>query len=714
MRFSLVLLLLSGQTFGAEPLPTKVPPDLIQECRLSLEDVKLVEHCLEQFNEHECYTYPMEPEVQEKMATCNIYELRGGSSGTDFLKLCKNQVVNSYKDLWTVITGLPAMISSAVNNPTVVKLNRQAQEVCSERLNVQTKDMVVLPHQSKNQIHLNWSGCVQDEFSRLYKAKGMDLPGKPDMTAFFKELHKGLSCFKPVHWPALACPIVTDAVVSGVVGGSAKFVAREALSKASTRFGPWLKKFPKLAREVDKYLDDLEIRAQPPKEKLSVKHQQDLIAMSQSKYLSEVIERAQLKREPLMLGMADSDVGKLTSEWSRNVLDNSPAADELIGMLARRGDSPAAKAFAELMDSNPAFKGKSFFPSNYTNQEIREVIRQNPAFQQYLHEAPGMRKAIAALDSNLQNGSLAGSPVNNFQDRIAANLGHNGPPKGFMETFDTVIMPGAMKNGDDKVKNFFKGTIFEGDKTPEGVIKPKYIYPMSPEGVFHTLIDRMSQGTRGGMKKIFAEVGGKPLAENPKLALKDMSFLKSDINYEMLVSNPERTLVQLGDLKRHVLESTAWPASQKSILKEAIEVGEERLETQLRYIRDGKRIKKLSDGNYQITLQEPGKPPTFHPLTPDTPSDEAADLMEKLMLQEERINGNPVTSLGAPPQRGSFYARDMRGSAIRGGALAATTVDALPNSKDSSSIQLTRGLCQPPRESFPTPGESSRGVIEGP
>ncbi len=160
-------------------------------------------------------------------------------------------------------------------------------------------------------------------------------------------------------------------------------------------------------------------------------------------------------------------------------------------------------------------------------EEIRKGFKDFPARIGYLHELPGMIHALEALDKGLS--------LEEFKIRIQTNLYHNGPNEGFWKH----VLENFAKGNDD----FFKGTVFE-----KGYPSPNNRYSL-----WHTLLDRLDQGTGGGHLKIEAETKG---------IVPIQKFI-----HEMMNDNPDGTLEQFKILNQKAEELLADSPNEKRYFK---------------------------------------------------------------------------------------------------------------------------------------------------
>jgi len=413
------------------------------------------------------------------------------------------------------------------------------------------------------------------------------------------------------------------------------------------------KSTPELEAQVDRYVEALRAADLTPKEVKSILHQEDLIAATRNPVVAKVLDKAGVDYQGLKFGMLDSDVGKLTKFQENLLLKNTKESDELFDTL-RSADKTAAAQELKTVLKDLGFPHPNLLNPNLTNQEIREIIAEVPVLRGYLHELPGMQLAIRDLNA----GNIT---QNQFRERILANLGHNGPNEGYWSFLSNNIVPTSLGNAKHpKAKLLFADSIFASEKAANGVVIPKYPAPQSAAGIVHSTFDRLSQGTRGGVDKIFYELGGAPLAANPKTAIREIGVPPNkglQLPHEMLIGNPEKTMSQLEALQQHAATSPQFSKTQQTELSHFVGGAIARLQKQNDFIQQNVIIAKDSNGLIKkMTLRYQDKKIV---LTNDSPAEDVAGAMEQMLRHEESLHGEPFKEFKlAPPRVANLAAAD--------------------------------------------------------
>lgn len=410
------------------------------------------------------------------------------------------------------------------------------------------------------------------------------------------------------------------------------------------------KSTPELEAQVDRYVEVLRASDLTPKEVKSILHQEDLIAATRNPVVAKVLDKAGVDYQGLKFGMLDSDVGKLAKFQENLLLKNTKESDELFDTLRGTEKTPAAQELKTVL-KDLGFPHPNLLNPNLTNQEIREIIAEVPVLRGYLHELPGMQLAIRDLNA----GHIT---QNQFRERILANLGHNGPNEGYWSFLSNNIVPTSLGNAKyPKAKLLFADSIFASEKAANGVVIPKYPSPQSAAGIVHSTFDRLSQGTRGGVDKIFYELGGAPLAANPKTAIREIGVPPNkglQLPHEMLVGNPEKTMSQLEALQQHAATSPQFSKTQQTELSHFVGGAIARLQKQNDFIQQNVIIAKDSNGLIKkMTLRYQDKKIV---LTNDTPAEDVAQAMEKMLRHEENLHGEPFKEFKMAPLRAATLA----------------------------------------------------------
>jgi len=348
-----------------------------------------------------------------------------------------------------------------------------------------------------------------------------------------------------------------------------------------------------------------------------------------------VMKKAGVDFQGLKFGMLDSDVGKIAKFQENLLLKPTKESEELFDNLRGVAKTPAATEL-EVILKKKGFAYPHLLNPSLSNQDIREIIAEVPVLRGYLHELPGMQLAIRDFN--------AGHITNKqFRERFLANLAHNGPHEGYWSFLSNNIVSSALANAKHaKAKVLFAHTIYESEKLPNGVVVPKYPSPQSPAGVVHCVFDRLSQGTRGGVDKIFYELGGAVLASNPKAAIRGIGIPPNtglQLPHEMLIGNPEKTMRQLLALQLHAGTSSLFTKTQQKELSHFVGGAIARLEKQNKFINEHIKVVKDGSGGIQkLTLKFQSESIT---MTNDTSAEDVALAMSKMLHHEESLHGEP-------------------------------------------------------------------------
>ena len=420
----------------------------------------------------------------------------------------------------------------------------------------------------------------------------------------------GLSSHLVTGWGSQAlavapqCRLVLDKYVDGRHGPAKLFPESEIVDQASVTAAN---------RRVINELATNGTKA----EQYSGEHQKDLDG-----FLLTAREKvAGINRDALYNGMADSDKGKHSS-YKKLLTEASPASDALLAFC--KGEGPGGSVLREILKDGGLGDALLLNPT-LTNAQLRELFQKVPGLQGFLHEIPGMADALTALEV----GALT---RDQFKAQIRANLFHNGPGEGFWKLLAEVFMPGAMRGAGYDPAVVFSGTVFgkgEGGKL-------SYPMPVSAEGVVHTVSDRLSQGTTGGVIKIYYEIIG---FSKPLQAIA-----------ELLVLNPQQTTAQFDALAAHVptlAQRGAVTPEQSRQLTTLVDLGKTRLAA------FGNATRRALGNFDQISTQLAAKQP-IEEITFDGQTYRAQDIVtpeakEKLIVDVARslrrieaTTGNPM------------------------------------------------------------------------
>jgi len=259
-----------------------------------------------------------------------------------------------------------------------------------------------------------------------------------------------------------------------------------------------------------------------PNEVWSARSQHDLLLLISDPEISRLLA---IPREATELGMLDSDKGK-ARVFKLLLTERSLKSDILFNFLTGRIDSKSYRVLRRILDQS-GYQERTLINHELTNDEIRTVFKDLPVLQSWLHDLPGVADAVIMHELGVLTESQ-------FADQLTTNLFHNGPAAGFWGLFTNMLVPGAIKGSKNpNAYRLLENTVY---LAANGQI----VYPMSLSagGIFHTIGDRLSQATNGGVTKIFFEI----IAFTPALkAFADLSL-----------NSPYKTIEQVEVLQKHI------------------------------------------------------------------------------------------------------------------------------------------------------------------
>jgi hypothetical protein len=597
-------------------------------CSLSTSKQKALIECSENYNFHQCDQLINNGVDKKLINSCdNPNEISSANSLSEAAEFCGSGIKEAVK-------GIP---QSAANFKDWMFLegkhdaNTKEYEGCN-------KDRSDEPSMWDS---LKWSLCIRgQQTNKAYmQTKAFALDENGVRTEALETIFRSAHCYKKEAYAKTICPMIGEFVVGMFTG--------PALSAAKNIGSSGLKVRAKLRRvsaESDHYLSQINKSALSESEKKSVLHQSDLLDATKNPALASIIDKAGLDMKALHGGMLDSDAGKIQKFMQSRLMEPSPESDELFSSL--KGQGKAGEAISEALSSN-GIKNPTLLNPKLSNAEIRSVFNESPSLRSYMHEMPGMETAIRQYNAGLLT-------KEEFQKRILANFGHNGPHEGFWQEFSERILPPSLKS--ENAKKFFSNTPFEGAKNTEGVVTPRYPSPITAEGVFHTTMDRLSQGTAGGMDKIFSELGGNVYKVKPNIPLSEIGFPPNKglgILNELFIGSPEKTLRQLNALKTDTAKLNTLSPTQQSELNKLIGLSEDRINTQTKFIKNNVHIKLAPDGktiqNILIKEKDEKGITVWQRIDSTTPADDAHKIMNSLMEREQEVNGRAIADLGKKP-----------------------------------------------------------------
>ena len=375
----------------------------------------------------------------------------------------------------------------------------------------------------------------------------------------------------------------------------------------------------------------------------SISHQVDLkdAVKSFSRETRETLGLDDAHLTNFLEGEKISDFGKLPEGKAlimpiKDDLTKLAESDRLLNAISGRPDPSVAKsqkAIRELLDEM-GHKDQWLMNPDLTPEQMRSVVADAPTLTGYLHEIPG----ISELIEKFERGVISKS---DFQARLQTSLFHNGPDKGFWGFMSSTLVPGSLKKVAEKNPssvNFFKGTVFDAGN---GALK----YP-PPQGLGlqHAVLDRLSQGTGGGMVKIMRELEGSPMTA-------------TQIIKEVFLGNPKGTLTQFVELEAIVARDAKLAPAAKTALKDMIANSkqrmpgfQQRLASRVQVVGDGVILdgKKFADSERKemfevferIAKEEESKlPPTFRLDSPANNPELLVDRKGKPITGEQLANG---------------------------------------------------------------------------
>lgn len=317
-----------------------------------------------------------------------------------------------------------------------------------------------------------------------------------------------------------------------------------------------LKAPSEINQAYDKRLDLLMVNRSLKSESTSIDHQKEILRAVQGKLKLE-LEGIGFSNASFKRGVIDSDLGKL-KEFKKLLFVKSKKSDQLLSFLKGAGSKKSQAVLVKVLEKYPSQKRYILNPS-ITNDSLRKIFKKHIVLQHYLHELPGIADSLHYYE-------LGVLPEEEFIKELKTNLFHNGPHAGFWKFFSEQTIPG-MVGKDKMVKNFFLNTPYEGEKVKGGFIPPSYPGPLSLEGYIHVAFDRLSQGTRGGVSKIFEEIRkykgqsdvekmSSLLFDNPRSTQEQISLLIDLATEDLILTDQQKLkLVQLLERIRTRLRS---------------------------------------------------------------------------------------------------------------------------------------------------------------
>ncbi|MCA2961329.1 MAG: hypothetical protein IOD12_13840 [Silvanigrellales bacterium] len=296
-------------------------------------------------------------------------------------------------------------------------------------------------------------------------------------------------------------------------------------------------------------------------EVLSARHQQDLLRLVREKenrdYFGHVVNMAKLSAPEFgksldkslsaekaieavfLCGVADTDKGKL-SQYKLLLKppltpgDDNGKSERLFNTVRGFSRESGGKVLEQVL-SEAGFKGLWLLNPNAAigNDTLRAHFAQKPILANWMHEFPGMADALELHTKGVYSDAA-------LKEILSIALFHNGPDAGYWNKVTTVFLPDdAFGAGAAALRDLYSDTLYESLARASSTGKPvAYPLPTTYLSLVHVVLDRLSQGTLGGVHKIWYEISA--FTKPPKMV------------EELLVVNQAGTLEQLAALKSHV------------------------------------------------------------------------------------------------------------------------------------------------------------------
>jgi hypothetical protein len=290
----------------------------------------------------------------------------------------------------------------------------------------------------------------------------------------------------------------------------------------------------------------------------SVYHLQDNVRAldpDANKGLFSELKLSQADVKAMIDGIVDSDLGKFES-YKELLLNESTRSSKLFDLIQLNEQGALKSSTVKEMKRALSEMGhnRSIINSKISHQEIRQGFQKVDALKGFLHDLPGLVDAAEALESGKID-------PKSFRERVKANLHHNGPEQGFWKKLKGFALGNA-----EITKKLFDKTLYHVDTSkPASLDNMKYPGSGSVGGALHRLVDRMSQGTSGGARKIIAET---------------KNFLPSTRAIaEMIFFNPDGTMEQLAETRRDISKNKVFSEQEKRVLVEKTRAMESRVQS---------------------------------------------------------------------------------------------------------------------------------------
>ncbi|MFT6070114.1 MAG: hypothetical protein ACJAT2_003753 [Bacteriovoracaceae bacterium] len=404
-----------------------------------------------------------------------------------------------------------------------------------------------------------------------------------------------------------------------------------------------LKEQAEFDKAYSKRLDLLLENRTEKTETTSIDHQKEILRGVQGRTKLE-LESIGFSYPSFKRGVIDSDLGKL-NEFKKLLYIKSKKSDHLLSFLKGEGSEKSKAVLKKVLDRYPSQKRYVLNPA-LTNDHLRKVFKKYIVLQHYLHELPGIADSLHYFDLGILG-------EDEFIKELKTNLFHNGPHAGFWKFFSEETLP-SMIGSDKLVRTFFLNTPYEGEKIKGGFIPPSYPGPLSLEGYIHVAFDRLSQGTRGGVSKIFEEIRkykgqsdvekmSSLLFDNPRSTQEQISMLIDLATEDLNLNDQQRIkLIQILERIKKRLRSYI------SFVTENIEF---KIEGQLPVLKIKKNEKEMTvfkSSAKLLSITKISGASVSEPRILDDPMAFGDELKEEIMnalKKEEALNGAPFLEI---------------------------------------------------------------------
>lgn len=222
----------------------------------------------------------------------------------------------------------------------------------------------------------------------------------------------------------------------------------------------------------------------------SLAHQDDLLKVYRN-VSEQKRQEIEFDEASYQFGVIASDVGKL-NRYKNLFTAKSEKSDLFLDILTGRSDLKSAVLLRRILN------GYIFSPE-FSNNQIRTLFTENPVLSGFFHELPGLCDMFIAFELNLFD-------AGQFENIVKVNLYHNGPSAGFWKVFSFKLIPQILGKKMKHLKKLLSQGPFAFVKIDGfGSEGPGYPDSLNFEGQVHRIFDRVSQGTRGGLIKMFLE-----------------------------------------------------------------------------------------------------------------------------------------------------------------------------------------------------------------